>query len=259
VHIFPVDLSTRQGSKAMIEAATAKMGGIDVLVLNHIIGMYDDWAAHVMNGHASGEIDQSMDWVDKLFKVNILSYIYISSYALPELAESGSGRIIAVGSMAGRQGLARVAPYASTKHAMFGYFDSLRQDILASPDPKVRSIRITTGVLGAFSTETARAGTAGKLDDGMVVSDFFFPLTPVFFLSFIFSFFSISFFFFSSPKPWNDPSVASHDLIKASAREWQTVYTPWHQLRVAALLHGFAPELMEKIVLHVTLSGEVKK
>jgi len=266
VHIFPVDLSTRQGSKAMIEAATSKMGGIDVLVLNHIIGMYDDWAAHLMNGHASGEIDQSMDWVDKLFKVNILSYIYISSYALPELAESGSGRIIAVGSMAGRQGLARVAPYASTKHAMFGYFDSLRQDILASPDPKVRSIGITTGVLGAFSTETARAGTAGKLDDGMVVSEFFF----FFFLLFFFclsssSFFFISFFFFffffssSSSKPWNDPSVASHDLIKAGAREWQTVYTPWHQLRIAALLHGFAPELMEKIILHVTLSGEVKK
>ena len=159
--------------------------------------------------------------------MNILSYIYISSYALPELAESGSGRIIAVGSMAGRQGLARVAPYASTKHAMFGYFDSLRQDIMASTDPKVRSIGITTGVLGAFSTETARAGTAGKLDDGMV--------------------------------PWNDPSVASHDLIKAGAREWQTVYTPWHQLRVAALLHGFAPELMESVTRYITLSGEVKK
>lgn len=227
VHIFPVDLSTRQGSRAMVEAAKSKMGGIDVLVLNHIIGMYDDWAAHIMNGHESGEIDQNMDWVDKLFKVNILSYIYISSYALPELAESGSGRIIAVGSMAGRQGLARVAPYASTKHAMFGYFDSLRQDIMASTDPKVRSIGITTGVLGAFSTETARAGTAGKLDDGMV--------------------------------PWNDPSVASHDLIKAGAREWQTVYTPWHQLRVAALLHGFAPELMESVTRYITLSGEVKK
>jgi len=212
----------------MVAEANLKLGGIDVLVLNHIIGMYDDWAAHLMKGHATNVIDEDMDWVDKLFKVNILSYIYISSYALPALANSKEGgRIIAVGSMAGRQGLARVAPYASTKHAMFGYFDSLRQDIIASPDPKVRSISITTGVLGAFATETAKAGTKGKLDDGMV--------------------------------PWNDPSVASHDLLKAGARKWQTVFTPWHQLRVAALLHGFAPEVMESLTRYVTLSGEIKQ
>jgi corticosteroid 11-beta-dehydrogenase isozyme 1 len=224
VAIFPTDLSTKEGSKSMVDFATKSMGGVDVLVLNHIIGMYDDWAGTIMTAHKEGKVDQQLDWVDRLFRVNILSYIYISTYALPELGKSGSGRIIAVGSMAGRQGLARVAPYSSTKHAMFGYFDSLRQDILASPDPKTRSIGITTGVLGAFSTETAKAGTAGKLDDGMV--------------------------------PWNDPRVASHDLLKAGARKWQTVFTPWHQLRVASLLHGLAPELMEGLTRYITLSGE---
>ena len=110
--------------------------------------------------------------VDKIFAVNTLSYIYmyISSYALPALAESG-GRIIAVGSAAGRQGLPRVAPYSASKHAVFGYFDSLRQDLAASKDPKLASVTITTGVLGSFVTETARAGTKGARACWPVMTD----------------------------------------------------------------------------------------
>ena len=69
-------------------------------------------------------------------------YIYLSAYALPELAKSG-GRIIAVGSAAGKQGLPRVAPYAASKHAIFGYFDSLRQDLVASPDPALARISVS--------------------------------------------------------------------------------------------------------------------
>ena len=60
--------------------------------------------------------------------------------------------------------MARVAPYSASKHAVFGDFDSLRQDLIASKDPALRSVTITTGVLGSFDTETAREGTKGLLD-----------------------------------------------------------------------------------------------
>ena len=224
VTVFATDLSTQSGSKAMVAAAEQAMGGIDVLILNHIIGMYEDWAAKIMDGHHKDTLSSDLDWVDKLFKVNILSYIYISSYALPALSKSGSGRIIAVGSAAGRQGLPRVAPYSATKHAVFGYFDSLRQDLMASKDGALHSIGITTGVLGSFGTETARAGTAGKLDSGLVT--------------------------------WSPPELAARDLLKAGARGWNTVYTPWSQIRIASLLHGLMPEVMDWVVRYVTLSGE---
>jgi short-subunit dehydrogenase len=224
VHIFATDLSTKDGSKSMVEAAEKAMGGIDVLILNHIIGMYQDWAARIIKGNNDHTINDDLNWVDKIFQVNILSYIYISSFALPALSKSGSGRIIAVGSAAGRQGLPRVAPYSSTKHAVFGYFDSLRQDLIASPDKKLNSIGITTGVLGSFGTETARAGTAGKLDSGLV--------------------------------QWADPSIAARDLLKAGARGWNTVYTPWTQIRIASLLHGIFPDFIDWTVRYLTLSGE---
>ena len=131
---------------------------VDVLILNHVVGFYEDWGARIMRGHSGGSLDADLAFVDKIFQVNLLSYVYISSYALPALAATG-GRIIAVGSAAGRQGLPRVAPYSASKHAVFGYFDSLRQDLVASEDPGLRGVSITTGVLGSFDTETAREGT----------------------------------------------------------------------------------------------------
>jgi len=64
VHIVAGDLSSIEGSKALVAAAegmlkpsstststsvstTASTSSIDLLVLNHIVGMYEDWAARV--------------------------------------------------------------------------------------------------------------------------------------------------------------------------------------------------------------------
>jgi NAD(P)-dependent dehydrogenase (short-subunit alcohol dehydrogenase family) len=207
----------------LIEKSTERFGGIDVLVLNHIIGMYEDWAARLMRAHASKTIEDDMDFVDKMFAVNSLSYIYLSSYALPALAKS-QGRIMAVGSAAGKQGLPRVAPYSATKHSIFGYFDSLRQDLVASSDPSLQSISITTGILGSFDTETARAGTKGYLDQ--VVT-------------------------------WHQPAKAASALMQATARRLRDVYVPWEQTRIATLLHPLMPTLMDWVIRTFTLSGEL--
>lgn len=221
VHVIPADFSTMSGSKALVEEAGKALGGVDVLILNHVIGMYEDWSARIMRGHQDGNLDESLAFVEQIFAVNTLSYAYISSYALPSLAAS-AGRIIAVGSGAGRQGLPRVAPYSASKHAMFGYFDSLRQDLVASPDASLRAITVTTGVLGSFNTDTARNGTKGMLDH----------------------------------MDWRPPDEAAIALLKAGARRWREVYTPWEQTRIVTLLHPLMPSAMDWVIRTVTLSGE---
>ena len=225
VLVHAADLSTKEGSRGLIESAEKSMGGIDYLILNHIIGMYDDWPKIIMRGHETATLDDSLAWVDKVFRVNILSYIYLSSYALPALSRSEhGGRIIAVGSGAGKSGFPRVAPYSSTKHAVFGYFDSLRQDLVESPDAALRRIQITQGVLGAFTTESFKVGTAGKLDPRFI--------------------------------PQNDPSVAAWDLLKGGARGYQTIYTPWSQVRLVVLLQGIFPRAMDWLLRKAALAGE---
>jgi dehydrogenase/reductase SDR family protein 7B len=224
--VHAADLSTKEGSRGLVAAAEQRLGGIDFLILNHIIGMYDDWARTIMRGHDDETLDVSLEWVDKVFRVNILSYIYLSSYALPALARSErGGRIIAVGSGAGKSGFPRVAPYSSTKHAVFGYFDSLRQDLVESADPALRRVGITQGVLGAFTTESFKTGTAGKLDPKFI--------------------------------PQNDPSVAAWDLLKGGARGYQTIYTPWSQVRLVVLLQGLMPRVMDAVLRKAALAGEV--
>jgi short-subunit dehydrogenase len=203
-----------QGCRGVIETAVAKLGGVDVLILNHIIGYYDDWGARIMRGHAEGTLEKDLTLVDQMMAINTLSYIYLSAYALPELAKAG-GKIIAVGSAAGKQGLPRVAPYAATKHAVFGYFDSLRHDLVMSHNASLARVTVTTGVLGSFDTETAREGTGGKLD-ALVT--------------------------------WSPPAVAASALLKAGARRWRTVYVPWEQTRIITLLHPLMPALMDWVI-----------
>jgi NAD(P)-dependent dehydrogenase (short-subunit alcohol dehydrogenase family) len=50
-------------------------------------------------------------------------------YALPHLKKS-QGRIVAISSVAGLNGVPTRTAYAAIKHAMFGFFDSLRIELL---------------------------------------------------------------------------------------------------------------------------------
>ena len=84
--------------------------------------------------------------------------------------------------------------------------------------------KVTTGVLGSFNTDTAREGTKGLLDEGLIV--------------------------------WHPPVVAAEGLLTAGARRWRQVFVPWEQTRIATLLHPLMPETMDWVIRYVTLSGE---
>ena len=62
--------------------------------------------------------------------------------------------------MAGKMGLPAVAAYSSSKHALHGFFDSLRHDLVNSRS----NVSITTAILGSIDTESAKKGTT--LPDG---------------------------------------------------------------------------------------------
>lgn len=223
VQVLATDLSSKDGSQEVLEVARAKLGGVDMLVLNHVIGMYTDWSMELMKAHNAGSLEKPLDTVDRIFSTNILSYIYLSSFALPMLAASPKGgRLLVVGSAAGRVGMPRTAPYSASKHAVFGYFDSLRHDLEASPEASLRALTITQGVLGAFSTESARSATKGKADH----------------------------------LPWKPPSVAADALLCAAARRWREVFTPWALVKPTDFLHRFAPSTMDWVVRTVALYGE---
>ena len=65
---------------------------------------------------------------EKLMRVNYLGSVYCTYYALPYLKQT-QGRIIGVSSLTGKTGVPTRSGYAASKHAMAGFFDSLRIEV----------------------------------------------------------------------------------------------------------------------------------
>lgn len=65
---------------------------------------------------------------EKLMRLNYLGSVYCTYYALPHLKKS-RGLIVAVSSVAGIAGVPTRTGYAASKHALFGFFDSLRIEL----------------------------------------------------------------------------------------------------------------------------------
>src|SRR6185436_3084630 len=64
-------------------------------------------------------------------RINYLGSVYCTYYALPHL-RSARGRIVAVSSLTGKTGVPTRSGYAASKHAMNGFFDTLRIELAGS-------------------------------------------------------------------------------------------------------------------------------
>ena len=65
---------------------------------------------------------------DTLMRVNYLGSVWCTAHALPHLKQS-KGRLVAISSLTGLTGVPKRTAYAATKHAMAGFFDSLRIEL----------------------------------------------------------------------------------------------------------------------------------
>ena len=64
-------------------------------------------------------------------RVNYLSAAWLTYYAQPHLKKS-RGRIVVVSSVAGLNGVPTRTAYSASKHALFGFFESLRIELMDS-------------------------------------------------------------------------------------------------------------------------------
>ncbi len=113
----PTDVAQKEQCAALIDSAVAEFGRIDTLVNNAGISM-----------HARFDELSDISAVERITSINYFGSVYCTWYALPHLKRS-KGRIVAVSSLAGRNGVPTRTLYAGTKHAMAGFFDSLRVEL----------------------------------------------------------------------------------------------------------------------------------
>ncbi|HXO30077.1 MAG TPA: SDR family oxidoreductase [Thermoanaerobaculia bacterium] len=115
--VVPTDVSQPADCERLIREAAAAWGALDALINNAGIDMI-----------ARFEDVADLQLFERLMRVNYLGYVYPTYYALPELRRS-RGRLVAVSSLAGMTGVPTRTGYAASKHAIFGFFDSLRIEL----------------------------------------------------------------------------------------------------------------------------------
>lgn len=119
VEVFPCDLTNDANLKTAIELAVEKFGKIDVLVLN----------AGRSQGCYFEEI-KDIDSINYLLKLNVNGVINSCFYALPSVAKSSTSRIIFISSVAGLVPVPYRTIYCASKHALAGFANSLRIELL---------------------------------------------------------------------------------------------------------------------------------
>jgi short-subunit dehydrogenase len=111
------DVSVERDCQAIVAGAVLAFGRLDTLVNNAGASM---WARF--------EDIRDMSILERLMQVNYMGCVYCTHHALPHLRES-QGRIVGVSSLAGMIGVPTRTGYSAAKHAMRGFFDSLRIEL----------------------------------------------------------------------------------------------------------------------------------
>jgi NAD(P)-dependent dehydrogenase (short-subunit alcohol dehydrogenase family) len=118
--VVPTDVTAEADCRALVEKTVAEWGAIDALVAN---------AGGTMWSRLDELTDTSI--FEKLMRLNYLGAAWCTYYALPHLKKS-RGRIVAISSAAGLTGVPTRTAYSASKHAMIGFFESLRIELRGS-------------------------------------------------------------------------------------------------------------------------------
>lgn len=142
----PTDVSNVDQCQHLIGSCIKEFGKIDVLVNNAGITMWSYF-----------DKVKDLKILEEIMQVNYFGSVYCTHYALPYLKKS-KGRLVAVSSLTGKTGVPTRSGYGASKHAMAGFFDTIRIEL------KETGVSVTTIYPGFVSTEVRQRamGADGK-------------------------------------------------------------------------------------------------
>jgi len=119
LHTMLTDVSSENECRRFIETTIKVFGGIDILINNAGISM----RALLQ--------DSTMEVLRKVMGINFFGAVYCTKYALSSIIER-KGTIVGVSSIAGYRGLPGRSGYSASKHALQGWLESLKTELLES-------------------------------------------------------------------------------------------------------------------------------
>jgi short-subunit dehydrogenase len=140
VKLLPLDLEQLDNLPGKVEEALAIYGRVDYLVNNAGIGLRDF------------ALSTDLKTDQKIMRINYFGPIQLTKHVLPHMLDRKVGQIVVMSSLSGKYGVPRTSSYAASKHALQGFFETLRSEIAGS------GIYITIIIPGIIKTEiTAHA------------------------------------------------------------------------------------------------------
>lgn len=132
--VLPFNMIELETHPVMVQEALKTFGRIDLLILNAGVSQ----RSFVEN--------TKFEVYRQLFEVNFFSIISLVQHVLPIFQRQNSGVFVPIASVAGRISTPRRAAYGASKHALIGFFDSLRAEVFE------KGIRVTTILPGYIKT-----------------------------------------------------------------------------------------------------------
>jgi short-subunit dehydrogenase len=118
--VVTTDVTVPDQCRNLIDRTVERFRGLDVLVNN---------AGRAMWARFDELADVSV--LEDVMRLNYLGSVNCTFYALPHLKRS-RGLIVAMASASGLTGVPQLSGYAASKHAVIGFFESLRIELAAS-------------------------------------------------------------------------------------------------------------------------------
>lgn len=170
IHIIPLDLSKTKELPSKADKAINQWGAIDYLFNNGGISQ------------RSEAIDTQMDVIRQVMEINFFGTVALTKAVLPSMLERKSGHIVVTSSVMGKFGTRLRSSYAASKHALHGYFDSLRQEVY---DKNINISLVCPGFIKTNVTKNALEGDGSKhnkmgtgQENGMPADEFARKLIP---------------------------------------------------------------------------------
>jgi len=152
IKILPLDLSNPETFSGLSEKAIQYFGKIDILINNAGISQ------------RSFVQDTFLEVDRKLMEVNYLGTIGLTKTLLPHFLGRGNGHFVTISSLTGKFGTPYRSSYAASKHALHGFFDSLRAELWRSSKDQIPVTLVCPGFVRTNLTLSALTGDGSPLN-----------------------------------------------------------------------------------------------
>lgn len=117
VLLLPIDLEKNSEAPVWVQKVIEKFGRIDVLINNGGLSQ---------KGNA---MDTTFEVERKIMEINYFGNVALTKAVIPIMKKQQAGNLVVTTSILGKFGLPFHSTYAASKHALYGFYDSLRMEL----------------------------------------------------------------------------------------------------------------------------------